>query len=107
MVTTLINAGDAFRATFITLHEISFGSSDRKMLVLMKKRTVIERCNSWLYSPSKGGKRRKEVSVSHAFDFVFVYLRPNFYEGGYILCSEYTGAGTRVPASDKTPAGLL
>ena len=35
------NAGDAFRARFITLHEISFGNPDRKMLVLMKKRTVI------------------------------------------------------------------
>jgi len=49
----------------------------------MKKRTVIQRCNSWINSPGKAGKQWKEVSVSLPFDFVFVYLRPHFGEGGY------------------------
>ena len=38
----------------------------------MKKRTVIQRCNSWINFPGKVGKQSKEVSVSLAFDFVFV-----------------------------------
>ena len=70
---------------FIPLVEISFGNPDTEILVFMKKRTVIQRCNSWLDSPGKAGKRWKEVSVSLAFDFVFVYLRPISAKAGTVL----------------------
>ena len=65
-------------AKFNALLEISFGNPDTEILVFMKKRTVIQRCNSWIDSPGKAGKRWKEVLVSLAFDFVFVSLRPRF-----------------------------
>ena len=86
------NVGDAFvqcdeTSKFIALLEISFGNPNTEISVFMKKRTVIQRCNSWLDSPGKAGKRWKEVSVSLAFDFVFVYLRPHFGEGGYCVQS--------------------
>ena len=42
---------------FIPLVEISFGNPDTEVLVFMKKRTVIQRWNSWLDSPGKAGKR--------------------------------------------------
>ena len=82
------NVGDAFvqcdeTSKFIALLEISFGNPNTEISVFMKKRTVIQRCNSWLDSPGKAGKQWKEVSVSLAFDFVFVYLKPHFGEGGY------------------------
>ena len=70
----------------------------------MKKRTVIQRCNSWINSPGKAGKQWKEVSVSLAFDFVFVYLRPHFSKGGY--CAQRRRVpvpGPRAPTSNKTP----
>ena len=63
----------------------SSADPETKILVFMKKRTVSRRCNSWLDSACKAGEWWKEVSVSLAFDFVFVYmyLRPHLSEGGY------------------------
>ena len=74
---------------FIALLEIFFGNPDTEIVVFTKKRTVIQRCNSWLDFPGKAGKQWKEVSVSLAFDFVFVYLKPHFGEGGYCAQSRW------------------
>ena len=105
------NAGNSFgkdkrcdqASKFIALLEKSLGNPDTKRLVFTIKRAVIRRYNSWLDSSSKPGERWNEVSVSLAFEFAF-QCTWDFIWAKRVLYSEWTGAGTRVPASNETPA---
>ena len=109
VVSSWLRPGDQ-TLKIITLLEKSFCNPDTKILVFMKKKkkgTVIRSCNSWLDSASKAGEWWKGVSVSPAFDFVFVYMysRPHLSAGGYCTQSR------RVPVPGSrlliTPLSLM
>ena len=56
---------------FIALLEISSGNVDTERLVFRNNRTVIQRCNSWIDSLSKAGKRLKEFWLVWLLDTSF------------------------------------